>query len=326
MQGDFEEESEGLTGRGVVAIVGCSLALGLLGCMGLGALGNSFWAFDLFNHFYLQYAVLGVLGALVGLALRTRVAVILFLIAAVLASLQLRPFFVAPEQSTHTNTAELRVLALNVLTANNDPEAAINWILSEDADVLVLQETSESWMKRLDLPLRDYERLETDTLRDDNFGISVYVKAKLEVGDVAVLLDPADLPWIDVELRKDGRSLHLFATHTLPPVSGRATRLRDEHLAAIVERAQNTEGPVAVAGDLNASIWSKTLAGILKTKTLRSAGQGHGLQGTWPSVLWFTGMIPIDHVLVSPDVFVTDFHVGDHAGSDHRGVVADLKY
>ena len=107
MQGDFEEESKGLTGRAIVAIVWCSLAIGLLGCMGLGALGNNVWAFDLFNHFYLQYAVLGALGVLVGFALRARVAVILFLIAAVLAGLQLRPFLVAPEQSTHTNTAKL---------------------------------------------------------------------------------------------------------------------------------------------------------------------------------------------------------------------------
>ena len=140
-----------------------------------------------------------------------------------------------------------------------------------------------------------------------------------------MILEPADLPWIEVELTKEGRPFHLLAVHTLPPMSREASSLRNRHIEAVAERAIGIEGPVVIAGDLNATRWSQPLADVLGQGALRSAGLGQGLQGTWPAALWFTGMIPIDQILVSAGVYVSDFRVGVDTGSDHRGVVADLR-
>ena len=325
MDGEFDEDSTPLTGRKIVATIWAALALGLLGSLGLAKFGHVAWVFDLFNHFYLQYAALGIIGALLGLVLRARLAAVLFVIATGFSLIQLAPFFQAPEQQTRTGTGDVRVLALNVLTGNKTPRKAINWILSENADVVILQETSRSWIDQLDLPLKDYDRLRTDTVRDDNFGMSVYVKRGMEVGEIEVLLKPADLPWIDVELTKDGRPFRLLAVHTLPPTGAGPTSRRNQHIKAIAARADGIAGQVVIAGDLNATRWSHGLKDVVTIRPLRSAGLGQGLQGTWPSALWFTGMIPIDQVLVSPEVFVSDFRVGPDVGSDHRGIVADLQ-
>lgn len=325
MEGDFDEDSTPLTGRSIVATIWAALAFGLLGCLGLARLGHAYWVFDLLSHFYLQYAALGVMGALLGLLLRARLAVVLFVVTAGFSIVQLAPLFQAPEQETRTGTSEVRVLALNVLTGNSTPKRAIDWIVSEDPDVVVLQETSTRWIDQLDLPLSAYDRMPTDTVRDDNFGISVYVRRGIQVGEMQVLTEPADLPWIDVVLSKGGRPFHLLAVHALPPTGAENSDLRDQQIKDIAERAAGISGQVVIAGDLNATRWSRSLKKICGSGNLRSAGLGHGVQGTWPSALWFTGMIPIDQVLVSPAVYVSDFRVGPDVGSDHRGVVADLK-
>ena len=176
MEGTLDEESTPLSGRDVVATIWAALAIGLLGCIGLARIGHVHWIFDLFAHFQVQYALLGAVGALLGFALKARLAAILFVIAAGFASSQLFPLFKGPTQETRTGMGDLRVLMLNVLTANTSPDKAVDWILSENADVLVLQETSQSWIDRLDLPLQNYERLATKTVRNDNFGMSVYVQ------------------------------------------------------------------------------------------------------------------------------------------------------
>ncbi len=325
MEGEFEEDSTELSGRGIVATIWAALALGLAGCTALGSAGHVYWAFDLFNHFYLQYVVLGLIGLVIALVLRARFAAVIFFAAAAFSTLPLVPLFQAPLQETRTGMKELRVLALNVLTANSSPDKAINWILSEDADVLVLQETSQRWVDKLEVKLRNFDLLASETTRDDNFGLCIYVKHGLEVGEMTVLNEPAQLPWIDVELTKEGRPFHLLAVHTMPPMGSAASKLRNEHIEAISQRAKAIEGPVVIAGDLNATLWSSVMKGVFDGNALRSAGLGQGLQGTWPTSLSFTGMIPIDHVLVSPDVFVNEFRVGTDTGSDHRGIVADLQ-
>ena len=65
------------------------------------------------------------------------------------------------------------------------------------------------------------------------------------------------------------------------------------------------------------------------------AGGPAALLGTWPDILngpWpdsfsfaWTGMITLDHVLASGHFVVAQRTVGPGLGSDHRGVVVDLR-
>ncbi|MGK0480667.1 MAG: endonuclease/exonuclease/phosphatase (EEP) superfamily protein YafD [Planctomycetota bacterium] len=329
MEFEADHGPEGLTPRKIVATAWAALAFGLLACMGMGQLGATYWALDLLNHFYAQYAVIGLLGAAVGLALRARLATVGFIASFGLAAFQLMPFFMEPPlrepaPAGGEGTVELRVLALNVLSENHDYQRVSDWIISEDADVLVLQETHRLWVDQMEASLGDYTRLETATVREDNFGLSIYVRRTVEVGPIEVLQDPASVPWIDVELTHGGRAFHLVAIHTVPPLGQKAARDRRTHLEAMADRVEATEGPVVVAGDLNATIWSKDLARVLDGGRLRPSSLGFLPRGSWPSSLWFTGMILIDHFLVTSSVTVKEHRIGIDVGSDHRGIVADL--
>ncbi len=325
MRDEEIEETATLNLKKVVATVWGALGLGLLGCMGLGQLGTSWWTLDLLNHFYLQYAGIAVVGAALGFFLRAPTATALFILAAGISAFQLAPLFMAPAEPTRQGPVALRVLALNVLTTNRDHARAADWIVSEDADVLVLMETSERWVERLARPLAGYDRLDTATIRDDNFGLSVYVRRGLGVGDVRVMETAQSIPWIDAEITKESQRFHLIAIHTLPPVGQNGANRRGEQLVALGEHVDDLEGPVVVAGDLNATLWSHDLIQVLDGERLRPACLGFGPQGSWPSGLWFTGMILIDHVLVSEEVTIKDHRIGVDVGSDHRGLVVDLR-
>jgi endonuclease/exonuclease/phosphatase family metal-dependent hydrolase len=45
---------------------------------------------------------------------------------------------------------------------------------------------------------------------------------------------------------------------------------------------------------------------------------------TWPRGKLLPPLVRPDHVLVSPEIAVTGYRLGDGRGSDHRPVVVDL--
>lgn len=78
-----------------------------------------------------------------------------------------------------------------------------------------------------------------------------------------------------------------------------------------------------VLGDFNASQWSAVMRDFRRGTGLRHSAAGHGLHLTWPTsepLLY----VPLDHILVSEQLWVLDSRVGPVVGSDHRPVIAEL--
>ena len=81
--------------------------------------------------------------------------------------------------------------------------------------------------------------------------------------------------------------------------------------------------PVIVAGDLNTTPWSHGFQRLIRPRGLRDSAVGHGVQTTWNARRWVP-RIPIDHVVVSPEVRVVARRVGPDVGSDHLPIEATL--
>jgi endonuclease/exonuclease/phosphatase family metal-dependent hydrolase len=141
---------------------------------------------------------------------------------------------------------------------------------------------------------------------------------------------PADfagdgLPSLVVQLGIDGRNLMVLGLHTRWPLLPRLATARDVALyeAANMMRGQ---GLATVAlGDLNATPYSPVYERFLGNAGLRDAMDGRGWQPTWRAGFWPLAL-RIDHVLVSPDLCVEHAEVGPAVGSDHRPVIARLRF
>ena len=303
----------------------------------LGIFGDVAWFLDLFAHFRPQYAVVLLVAAVSMGLLHRRVVAGVFAGVFILNLVSLAPLWIAPSPRPEDGPV-VRLITFNVWTSNRQHESVIDWLLEQDADVLVLQELNREWFAALESGLTGYRSLDASAIREDNFGMSVYVRDDMDASAQVVYLDgvggPAygaeagfrfGVPSMDAELNIDGRSVRLLAVHTLPPVSATYDQLRRRQLKAAGQLVSSLVGPNLIAGDLNATRWSAPLRQLLRATDLRDSAEGFGVQGTWPTGLWWTGMIMIDHVLASPEFDVVSRRVGPAMGSDHRRGVVDLK-
>lgn len=290
-------------------------------------LGHLHGRLDLLAHFQVQALALSGAGTIAAAVARSRLGVALLGATALGTAAEVAPLVLSGSTPPAAAAAtSLRVTAINVRTENQDVPAAADAILGEGADVVLVQEVDGRWADGLDGRLEGYTRIPTDTLRSDNFGIALYLRDGVDAVRLTVHTEPGGVPWFDAVLRKGGRDVQLVGMHPLPPFDEGAQARRDEQIEA-GERALLADPlPGIVCGDLNATIWSAPLRALRTSGTARPAALGHGLRGSWPSGLWFTGMILIDHVWTEPGIGVLDFRVSPHFGSDHRAVTADLVY
>ncbi len=191
--------------------------------------------------------------------------------------------------------------------------------------MLVLQETGRVWADGLTARLPGFRRVEMDTVREDVFGLMVFINERLAVTQAKAEDDPAGKPLAVVGLDVQGQRFTVVTGHPRPPVAGWSSEFRAWQMSRIGQRAQEAATPVLVMGDLNATRWSAPLRRLLRDTGLRDSAEGFGWQGTWPSGLWWAGMIPIDQVLVSPGIRVDNRRIGPELGSDHRAVVVDVR-
>jgi endonuclease/exonuclease/phosphatase (EEP) superfamily protein YafD len=212
-------------------------------------------------------------------------------------------------------------LVCNVLSGNDTPDIALQWLRANPADVAVILEVTPAWISRLET-LADIYPHRAFRAREGNFGIAVLSRREwLTVQQVDFTSAP--LPSFVVDYEFAGTPLTLIATHPPPPgASGYAVRNR--HLQAVGNVCRQAPGRCIVAGDLNATPWCHGFRVLTRSSGLVDTGLGFGFQPTWP-ILHGLSAIPIDHVLASPDIGVTRRKVGPDIGSDHRPVIVELR-
>jgi endonuclease/exonuclease/phosphatase (EEP) superfamily protein YafD len=151
------------------------------------------------------------------------------------------------------------------------------------------------------------------------------VYSRRPLGDVTLReLGHQRVPVIRASLAVGERDVALYAVHVFPPVSRRAAAWRNHQFREIGQQVRREGGPVVVTGDLNCTSWSPFFRRLLAETGLRDSRRGFGVEATWPThVPWM--LIPIDHCLVSPGLQVVGRHVTDSCGSDHLGIVVDLR-
>jgi endonuclease/exonuclease/phosphatase (EEP) superfamily protein YafD len=283
-----------------------------------GFAARAFWLLELFSHFRVQYGLAFLVCAALAIALRRPRLSGIALIGAALNLSCVVPLFLGSGQGGDVaSVPSVRVMLLNVNTTMGDPAAVRRLVVTEDPDVLLLQEVSASWLQHLHAVLVEYPYTVTQP-RDDNFGIALY--SKFPLSNTRVVLSPeVGVPSIRANLTIEGQRVCLIGVHTVPPKSGDMARARNLHLQQVAGWV-DSELPTVLFGDLNVSPYSPYFGDLLRSSGLRDSMCGYGVQASWPTMCpWLH--IPLDHVLISEQLMVQERRVGPNAGSDHFPVL-----
>jgi endonuclease/exonuclease/phosphatase (EEP) superfamily protein YafD len=271
------------------------------------------WPLSLIEHFRMQYLLGGIPVVVVAWWSRAFDAALV----AWLVDLAI----VAPHMHGRTSVdgTHVRVLFANVLASNTEYERVRALIAETKPDVIALVETRAPWLAEVGPAVEGYARIVDE--RTDNFALGLFARGTVN-GHVEHL--GGDLPTIVANIGlPSGVAFTMVVTHPWPPVNGWAEDRQYEHLAAVAHRIADMPGPVVLAGDLNATPWSRVFRKLVGTTGLCDTRSSY--DGSYPASTWLV-RIPIDHVLASCAIGVRDRWIGPEIGSDHLPVVVDLAF
>jgi len=303
-------------------IRGLQIAAGVaLAAIAVSWLGRWWAAGDLIAQFTTQLVVvLAGLGLLLAVTRQWGWSAICY-IAALPAAAQLVWLYL-PAAQGEPMTQPLRILSFNLLITNTDYQRIIDLVERVDPDVICFAEL-ESHLRDGLAPLATRYPYSAGDSRYWNLGTVILSRHPLLKIPGEETLGMAHSPLAAAQIDWEGRRLTLVAVHTKSPTSLARVELRDQQLASLERTIDRLDGPVAVVGDFNATMWSTSLRRLLARTGLRDSRHGFGIQPTWPAWAWPL-RIPIDHVLVSPDIRVHRRWIEKPAGSDHLPVVTEI--
>lgn len=311
-----------------------TLALCLLSLVSL--LARFHWLAELLANLRVQLVLALSITSLIAGAARNRNATIVLVTVLCWQGWGLRSAFVAdqapiPPSANGDESANrsLKVMTINVLAVNRRLDDVIRQISGADADVVAVLELSSPLANRLNQALQASHPFTSVHPQDPgNFGIGLWSRFPLH-DDRSFILNRDWNPSVEATVDCPFGSIHVIATHPVPPMNRNLYETRNEHMSMLARhvstaRKLNPSTPIILEGDLNTTPWSPFYHQLLAETDLQSCATGRGLTPTWYRIPSFPFGIVIDHILFSDELQCVDRQVLPDMGSDHRAVVATL--
>lgn len=289
--------------------------------------GLRIWGFEATEYLIAAVALtpylagFGLFWGLLSLLLRRRAAAGLVLLMTIAMVTLLAPRVLSDTQPGASGE-RLRVMAINLYNGQADPWTVVNLARTQQVDVLVLPELTESAVAGLDraglhalLPYRVYDT----GLGGEGSGIA----SKIQLRRI-VLMDETTLSQPSVVVDLDGRDdVELTAVHVMPGVRPNSARTWHEEMEQLPDPTPGERIRV-LAGDFNASLDHRAFRDLVDLG-YTDAGEetGQGLTPTWSN--WPTGPpVTIDHILADRRCAIGGYSVFDVPGTDHNAVLAEI--
>jgi len=308
--------------RVIVALAWADLAV--VGCwMTLSLLARLHWIGDMFANTVLVNAVLLLAAVILLLCGRAWRGLVLALLMLSLNLAQLAPYLTWGGEAGERTDGTHRVMLANVLTVNPDKDAFRAAVREYEPDILCIQEVDDAWQAAIE-SLDDRLPHVKVVSRPDNFGIALASRWPFERIEVLELGD-ATVPAILATLKTPDGPLTLLDMHTLPPIMRHYAETRDLQLDHAAEIAGRHDARFMVVGDLNVTPWSPVFRDFIETTGLQDPRRGRGILPTFDARARWRTVMPVDHILPTPDLRVERIFRGRPIGSDHLPVIADFR-
>jgi endonuclease/exonuclease/phosphatase (EEP) superfamily protein YafD len=292
------------------------IIFGLAAATALSMVRNGAWPIELLTHFRPQAIaaslVLGVIALLLGEYILTAMAIGLAML-----NWAVMPDFRWLRPDGHLATQPGLTLAwANVWTKRVALDRTLKWAQAQSADVILIGEFPDADANDKDLAPDYPHRLDAmPGVATPKWSSRVVAFSKLPISAPRIVPAPSSFPRpflaFTVELSGDS-TLDVYAVHPSAPLRARFQRDRD---AMIDTLAKTVAAPFVIAGDFNATPWSRIFSRVPGVRV------GRPFHPTWLTPIPFLGL-PIDHIMVSSDVKPSFYAAGPFLGSDHRPIIA----
>lgn len=286
------------------------------------------WWTELLTHFYLQYFLLSIVVAVICVVRRRAYRLSIAVVLIMLLAAQLLPYYYQNRAAAlNSNHHQVTVLFSNFNYGNTDYAALQKVVNATNPDLVAVAELPIDHFTGLKTYLPNYTYTYQQQDRDHQ-GIAVYSREKFATAPQTYWPTGNQFPIIGFTLQpfSDQPPLQFLIIHPPPPLTAEAAQARDDTFAWLAQFAGTVHTPLVIAGDFNSTSWSPDFIKLLSQTELRDSRANNGLQPSWPTQLPKFLRIPIDQVLISPEISVIDRQIMPSVGSDHLPVLIKLGY
>jgi endonuclease/exonuclease/phosphatase (EEP) superfamily protein YafD len=290
---------------------------------GLGFLGQLHWVFELIAPFRLQYFSLLLLLSLYFGTRGDRQLFFVAFMAAIINGWLVLPVFFEAAPAPRAKGHQLRLVQMNLSTRNTRHTQAIRVIESLKPDVLALEEVSADWRQALNTS-KTLKKLLPYKAQSVDSQTSLY--SRYPIRDIKIHQVNPKYPvdnLLSAKISLPSQRLTVLVAHPPHPTSAQENWRQIVVFSYMIAHEAHFKAPFVLAGDLNTTPWSHHFQALIRQMHLLDSRAGFGIHPTWPDKVWLL-RIPIDHVLVSPDIMVNQHEVAMSTGSDHLPIVVDL--
>lgn len=249
------------------------------------------------------------------------------ILAAVNAALFLLPLAWSAETTRGQALAtaghrDLKIVTFNMAWAKRPVDNVADFLLQEDADILLLQEVTAAHAAALGTLLTARYPHSHSCAVFQGCTQAIFAKRPWSsVQHVHRASGGPEMIWAQFDDAEFGR----FRVHSLHLAWPFTPETQARHVDRLIAIRNSIAEPAIFAGDFNMTPWSYQLQRLLAFTGLRRHAT---FLRSWPTDGQFRLPAPaflIDHVLTTPDITSLSIKTGPNLGSDHLPVVARLR-
>lgn len=294
----------------------------------VGFMGNWWWFFELLDHPRPQYCLILVFAIIIG-GISQQPKSFLFCIPLFLNMAIMLPLFVPPNrdffaENNQTNIgSNLQLIHINLDIHNPDFNRTVEYLNSQPADIVFLQEVTSESLDFFETNLPEYQVVISQPKKYTH-GVAMLVpkisspSVKIVKMEIIHLPSYSTRPLILATITWSDRQVEILSLHVTRPRTSRFQQLEFSAAAIWSQKIlEKDDQEVIIIGDFNSTPWSGRFRQFMNESKLNNSQWGRGLQPTWNAQWPGLLRIPIDHCLHSQLITTLNRQPGTNIGSDH---------
>jgi hypothetical protein len=222
------------------------------------------------------------------------------------------------------NQTIIKVALINISNINEDPDGAINSMLTSDACILSIPNIDPIVYEFLRDTLAEKFPYYSQRIGFDP-GIAVFSKFEISNQDTFFV---DDLPNIVGSIKPDGQNQELFfiSSTTLPPFYAKDYDRLKTQLNRIAEKASAINAPILTLADYNLVQWSDEIHNFRNKAGLKDSRRGFSPSGAGDNVFGSFFESPRDHIFFSNHFKCIGFENLESSSSQHLGIKGSFQF